>query len=227
MMNRISTEDNFNFLFYALIFLLFSIAAVEQFASGVGQHFIVAVTVITLVISVLSIRQQKVWFRTGLGITFSLLLVIVVGTLFELAELDVMYLLLMLGFFLFTTVIAARQVLFTGEITGNKIVGAVCIFILLGLIWAMMYLLLLELDPNTLNNVADDKWYNNFAFVVYFSFVTLTTLGYGDISPALPIARFLAYSEAMMGQFYIAVMVASLVGVRIANLSASKQHKDQ
>lgn len=226
MGKKISTEDNFNFLFYALIFLLFSVAAVEQFASGVGQRLIVAATVITLILSVWSIRQKKIWFRTGLGITILLLIVVTVGFIFEAAKLDIVHILIMLCFFIFTTVIAARQVLFTGEITGNKIIGAICIFFLLGLIWAMMYLLLLEFDPNSLNNIAQDKWYNNVSQVVYFSFVTLTTLGYGDVSPVLPVARFLAYIEALMGQFYIAVMVASLVGVRIASLSATRKPKD-
>ena len=131
--------------------------------------------------------------------------------------LDVVHLLLLLAFFVMTTIIAARQVLFTGEITLNKIVGAICIFFLLGLIWATMYLLLLEWDPATFNNIQHVSWHDSFPKVVYFSFVTMTTLGYGDISPALPLARFLAYLEAVMGLFYIAVMVASLVGVRVAS----------
>ncbi len=226
MGKKISTEDNFNFLFYSLIFLLFSIAAVEQFASGVGQKLIVVATIITLTISVLSLRQQKLWFRTGIGVTIFMLLVVAAGLLFDMAEFDVLYLSLLLWFFIFTTVVAGRQVLFTGEITGNKIIGAVCIFILIGLIWTIMYLLLLEFEPGTLNNVSKAEWYNNISSVVYFSFVTLTTLGYGDISPALPVAQFLAYTEALMGQFYIAVMVASLVGVRIASFS-SGQRKDK
>ncbi len=227
MPKKISTQDNFNFLFLALIFLLFSIAAIEQFASGVGQRFIVAATLITLFVSVWSIRQEKIWFRTGLGLTLSLFLVVLAGYLFEIAKLDVVHLLLMLCFFIVTTAIAAKQVLFTGEITGNKIVGAICIFFLLGLIWTLLYLLLLEFDPGTLINVNDDRWYNNVSHIAYFSFVTLTTLGYGDISPALPVARFLAYTEALLGQFYIAVLVASLVGVRIASISNAQLNKDQ
>jgi uncharacterized membrane protein len=51
---------------------------------------------------------------------------------------------------------------------------------------------------------------------LYFSFVTMTTLGYGDISPVTATARALAYSQAVFGQFYIAVLVAGLVGAYIA-----------
>jgi len=226
MGKQISTEDNFNFLLLALILLLFSIAAVEQLASGVGQRFIVAATVITLLISVWSIRQQKVWFRTGLGITFLLFVVVLVGLFFDIAELNILHLMLMLGFYVFTAIIAAKQVLFTGEITSNKIVGAICIFFLVGLIWTILYLLLLEFSPGSLNNISNDHWYNNVSHVVYFSFVTLTTLGYGDVTPALPIAKFFAYTEAIMGLFYIAVMVSSLVGVRTTSLSSNSKNNE-
>ncbi len=52
--------------------------------------------------------------------------------------------------------------------------------------------------------------------LVYYSFVTMTTVGYGDITPVSPPARTLAWLEAMMGQFYIAVLVAALVGIRVS-----------
>jgi hypothetical protein len=52
--------------------------------------------------------------------------------------------------------------------------------------------------------------------LVYYSFVTMTTVGYGDITPVSPPARTLAWLEAMMGQFYIAVLVAFLVGIRVS-----------
>ena len=53
--------------------------------------------------------------------------------------------------------------------------------------------------------------------LAYYSFVTLTTLGYGDITPATPYARALSNLEAIFGQFYIAILVAALVGIYIAN----------
>jgi hypothetical protein len=52
--------------------------------------------------------------------------------------------------------------------------------------------------------------------LIYYSFVTLTTAGFGDITPVAPSARTLSWLEAMVGQFYIAVLVASLVGLRLA-----------
>ena len=55
----------------------------------------------------------------------------------------------------------------------------------------------------------------------YFSMVTFTTLGYGDISPVLPLARFLVYMEAIVGVFYMAILVASLIAVRLSDRSMS------
>lgn len=69
------------------------------------------------------------------------------------------------------------------------------------------------------NNMGDSKsWYILFPDFIYFSFVTLTTLGFGDVSPLSPVARFLVYLEAIFGQFYLAILVASLVGSRMANM---------
>ncbi len=74
-----------------------------------------------------------------------------------------------------------------------------------------MYLLALELSPGAFNGMIKQDWADNFPISTYFSYVTLTTLGYGDISPAAPVSRVLVYLEAISGTFYMAVVVASLV----------------
>ena len=58
---------------------------------------------------------------------------------------------------------------------------------------------------------------------MYFSFVTLTTLGYGDITPVNTFARTLAYLEAAIGQLYLTVLIASLVGIHISTSTQDKQ----
>jgi voltage-gated potassium channel Kch len=110
--------------------------------------------------------------------------------------------------------------LFTGPIDWNKIVGAICIYLLMGLVWALSYLLIAQAIPNAFNGLEQLPWYNNFADAAYYSFVTLTTLGYGDISPVAPIARFLVYMEAIFGVFYMAILVASLVGISASKIQS-------
>ena len=104
------------------------------------------------------------------------------------------------------------EVLLTGTVDFNKIVGAIALYLLLGLIWSIFYVIALEISPGSLNGVESASWFDNFPTTTYFSFVTLTTLGYGDISPAEPMAEVLVILEAVTGMFYLAVIVASLVG---------------
>ena len=63
-----------------------------------------------------------------------------------------------------------------------------------------------------------------FSELMYFSFVTITTLGYGDLIPVKPLARTVAFLEAIIGQFYVAVLVAWLVGMY---LSEKGQHRQK
>lgn len=215
-MHTPTQQDNFIFLAVALILLLFAISAAELFSTGLAQRLVIAATVVSLAISVLSIKQKRRWFHTGIGFTLAIISVAVAGIFVEMAGLRVLHLLIMLAFFIFVAIQAARQVLFSGYVDRNKIVGSICIYLLLGLIWTILYLLIAEAVPHAFNGIEDGIWYKNFSKTVYFSFVTLASLGYGEITPVFPIARFLAYMEAVTGQFYIAILVASLIGTRIS-----------
>lgn len=198
--------------------LLLAGALVDQFPSKLGQHIFQAVTVITLASGIIGFRSSRLWFHTGIGFTLSVLLVVLLGVILDIAGMSYMHLLILALFYTWTTWLAARQVLFTGPIDGNKIVGAICIYLLIGLIWALSYLFIAQAMPGAFNGLEQVIWYDNFADVAYYSFVTLTTLGYGDISPVVPVARFLVYMEAIVGVFYMAILVASLIGIRTSNL---------
>ena len=120
----------------------------------------------------------------------------------------------MLVFFIGTFRAIVRQVLFSEGVDNNKIICSVAQFLLLGLMWTTVYLLILEFSPDAFTGLTHQPWAENFSRVAYFSFVTLTTLGYGDISPKLPLAQVVVYLEAMTGIFYMAIVVASLVSAR-------------
>ena len=87
----------------------------------------------------------------------------------------------------------------------------------MALIWFMLYLLVAQVTPAAFNGLKSAFWYDNFSDLVYFSFISLTTIGYGDVTPAVSVAHFLAYMEGIVGQFYIAIVVASLVGARMSD----------
>jgi hypothetical protein len=119
-------------------------------------------------------------------------------------------------FICLTTWQAWSQVMFTGIVDRNKIIGAICIYLLLGMAWAFAYLIVEVYLPGSLTGLRADVWQANVHSLIYYSMVTLTTLGYGDITPAQPLVRFLAYMESVTGIFYTTVLVASLIGLRLS-----------
>ena len=211
-----TTENNFIYLTLALLLLLFASAVVEQYAGGYGQGLITAATVLMLIIGVFSIREERRWFHTGVGFTAAIVLVAIADNVLDFIGLGYIHLLVMLGFFSLTAWLAIQQVLSADTIYRNRITGAICFYLLLGMIWAMIYLLLMRADPDSFVGIASTEWQESFLRMIYFSYITLTTLGYGDISAALPVSRFFVYLEAIVGQFYLAILVASLIGMRFS-----------
>jgi hypothetical protein len=113
-------------------------------------------------------------------------------------------------------------VLTTRRVTFNTICASLCIYLLLGLTWALAYSVEDLLNPNAFTwTIAGRPTMplrvgKGDTGVLYFSFATLTTLGYGDIVPTSPTSRVLATTEAITGQLYLAVLVARLVGLQIS-----------
>jgi len=106
-----------------------------------------------------------------------------------------------------------RQVLRSGRITLHRVRGAVAAFLLFGLAWAAAYELVWRMDSGAFRLAAsrDPR-----LELTYYSFVTLTTVGYGDITPLIPAARSLAIAEALIGQLFPAILIARLVSMEIA-----------
>ncbi len=221
-MNVVSEKNNFLYLTVGIVLLLLVGAISDQFAGVIGHQLVQAFSIINIVIGIYGFKSEKMWFHTTIGIVFSIIFVVAIGIILELLQLYYLHLILLFCFYLWAIFLAGKQVLFTGAVDANRIVGAICIYLLMGLIWTLMYLFIAQSIPGAFNGVEQLIWYDNFADVAYYSYVTLTTLGYGDISPVAPIARFLVYMEAVVGVFYMAVLVASLIGVGIAE---NKNHK--
>ena len=111
-----------------------------------------------------------------------------------------------------------KSVFSSGRIDTNRILGAVSIYFLLALIWALIYSLIEVWQPgsfNIPNYVAQGIRQQMVCDLIYFSNVTLTTLGYGDILPVSNLARTLANMEAMAGQLYVAIVIARMVGMQV------------
>jgi voltage-gated potassium channel len=214
-MKPVSEKSNFLYLTIGIVVLLFVGAVSDQFEGMIGHQLVQAFSVINIVVGIYGFKSEKMWFHSTFGITVSVISIVAIGIVLELLHLYYLHLILLFSFYLWAIWLAGRQVLFSGAVDMNRIVGAICIYLLMGLIWTLMYLFIAQAIPGAFNGVEQMVWYDNFADVAYYSYVTLTTLGYGDISPVAPIARFLVYMEAVVGVFYMAILVASLIGVGI------------
>jgi len=106
------------------------------------------------------------------------------------------------------------------QASGDTIFGALVGYLLLGIIWSVLYSAVESTFPGSFRLPASEDTEVVTAApargeLVYFSFITLATVGYGDVTPTTPLARTLAWIEAIVGQFYLAVLVAGLVGLKI------------
>jgi len=111
--------------------------------------------------------------------------------------------------------ILLRQVFAVGPITSMRIQGAIAAYLGFGIAWAHAFHITSFINPGSFSTTTHEL--TSVTDWVYFSFVTLTTVGYGDIVPVKPIARSLATSEAVTGQLYLAVLLAHLVSMRVSS----------
>lgn len=128
-----------------------------------------------------------------------------------------------ISFLIVVTLVVGRAVFGPGPVTLHRIRGAVAIYLQVAVIFALMYLLAAKLDPTafspviTLTGPTGDvlRGAGGGASLIYFSLVTLTSTGYGDIIPVHPIVRSLANLEAVLGQLFPATILARLVTLEI------------
>ncbi len=124
------------------------------------------------------------------------------------------------AFLAYVVAVVYRDAVFGGgRMTSDRIAGAVAVYLLLGLLWALFYGIIAATIPGSFTGIERFSMAESGAQMdfIYFSFVTLTTLGYGDISPVAPIAKTLAWLEAVFGQLFLAVTIARLVSLEIAH----------
>jgi len=108
------------------------------------------------------------------------------------------------------------------EITGEAISMSIAIYLLLGLLWALAYAVILEIQPGAfrfadLSMTITSEPVHVQPTLIYFSLTTLTTLGFGDILPVTLLARYTAIAESITGQFYLAILVARLVAMQMSH----------
>lgn len=123
-----------------------------------------------------------------------------------------------LAFLLYVIRVILGHVFRVGEVSSDMILGAVCAYLTLALFFNEGYALVETLVPGSFEGLDDIR--NDGG---YFSLVTLASLGYGDVVPVKPLARSISALSAVVGQFYIAVIVARLVAARVMTLQRERE----
>jgi hypothetical protein len=121
--------------------------------------------------------------------------------------------------------ILLAQVFRAGPINVVRVQGAVAVYLLLGVAYAHAYQINQYFNPSAITSTEGPL--TNVVDWIYYSFSTLSTLGYGDIIPTSRSSRMLAIGEAISGQLYLAILIARLVGMQVGSSIASEQSAER
>ena len=179
-----------------------------------------------LLFGVISVSYRKYAVAIALSLIIPVLIISWGSNLFEGTGLPLFSDFLAILFFAFLVMAILSHIMRQDEITKEVIYGAIVTYLLIGIMWAFVYKFMEELYPGSFNipGFLDE---DARSAMIYFSFTTLTTLGYGDVTPITGPAKSLATMEAITGQMFIAVLIARLVGIHISqSLIKKSQNKD-
>ena len=126
--------------------------------------------------------------------------------------LDVVNPLIYLLFISIEIALISQRLLLDREVTSDTVLGGICVYFSIGYLWSFLYLILDILIQNSFSGLEVDRYPD----YIYFSFTTLTTLGYGDISPVSDMAKTLTNLEAIVGQMYPSIFIARLVSLYVS-----------
>lgn len=217
----------FSYLLTALLALLVGVAlADDSRVSGTVLCLLFAAVLLAAIST--SCRRHKT-IRTGLSLAVPMLFSSVAAIYVRDSRVvGLTHDFLAISFFLFSSYHVLWAVLDDKRVTLDTIVGAICLYILMGLVWTYLYSVMQLVDASTFARAAAEgseipgmspAEITGLQPLVYLSFVTMTTLGYGDLVPNSPLAQTACFLQAVFGQFFLAVLVARLVALYLASMA--------
>jgi voltage-gated potassium channel len=218
----ITKDNNFIGLLIGQLILIFTMPMLPYFSEITGKHILHTAFIGMILLTIIGNRKNSAWYKSIMILTIIEIIILVIAAIYENIVLTYIAISLSL-FFLVTSIVVAFKGVFNSKvITLNQLVGASCIYLLLGMIGAILYSNLFFIAPDSFSGLSEKDIKLHFPEFMYYSYVTLTTLGFGDIIPLSPIAKTMSFMQAIVGQLYLTIMVAGLVGKAIS----SSNHKE-
>jgi hypothetical protein len=205
--------------FILLVLILFTIALTPFLDHFIETRILMDIFLTTIFFAIIFAIRSK---RSHVIISSILVLPLIAATwsyyFFESLHIGLLTRIFGALFFAYAVIIILQIVARSTEITKETIYAAVVAYLLIALMWAFIYMILELLVPGSFSLPGKSHRLETMHFE-YFSFVTITTLGYGDITPLSNRASALAFLEALVGQIYLVVLVAWLVGMHVSRRS--------
>ena len=219
LLKKLWLRDKFLFLLISIL-LLMVISPILADLNFVTKFLEIFMTLIML-LSLGTSQESKSLIRVGIILAIPAILT---GWLAQFITWPIMVStnnILDLVFLVFVFVNLMRIILTSKRVTTHVIYGAISAYLMLGLAFSNIYLLLISYNPESFlihdGTHVSSETFRSLIDVFYYSYVTLTTLGYGDIIPATSVARMLSSLEALIGQLFLTVIVARLVALHVSH----------
>jgi len=219
-------RDKHRLLLAALIGLIFLAPLLYQFP--VTRFLFVIFQSMVLMACVYAVRGRRIHLIVSIVLTVPIFLATWLGQILEVnsflylvIEFSPAVLFTYIGVLIFLDLIQGRD----REVDIDMIAGGISVYLLIGLVYGLLYSLLYQYAPGSFDvseslvDVHDARGLQH--VFVYFSYVTMTTLGYGDVSPVSNLARVLVQLETLGAQLFLAIFIARLVGMHIASGGSS------
>ena len=211
------TEDKYNRLLFVqlLVLVVFPFIQANQIVNFVFTVFFYLMFLGTLILIIAELEQSKKIFGWYLIVALISLIFEIIGSLGLITKsehiLSFTISNLILLFFLAISIgLIIREIFPTRNVTKDTIKGGVCLYLLLGFFWFNIYEIIYTFNSNSFKGIVSS---NSQADLLYFSYTTLTTVGYGDITPVVNIARIFANLESIVGIMYPAIYISRLAGM--------------
>ncbi len=210
-MLTVAREPRFSFLLGGLLITLLAGPALLEFDVLRSGVVVQGAFSLTLIVAVWSMSESRKSFLMGIALA----LVTAGATIAYYLEPTTIAAVVGLGstltFCCLSLSLTLTFLFNTRAISANSLIGALCVYLLLGISFGVLNMLIETSLPNSFSGIETSGEDGSAISLIYYSFVTLTTLGYGDMAPVRPLAQAIAYMSSVTGQFYIAVLVAGLV----------------